>query len=461
MEFDTYADIQLKQKAFFATQKTKSITFRKEALLNLKKALAQNENAIYEALESDFKKSKFEAFLSEIGIVELELDLALKNLKSWTKPKRVFPSLLNIPSSDYLIKEPYGQVLLISPWNYPFQLAIVPLISAIAAGNTCVLKPSELTPKTSALLKKLLHSIYDEEFVAVIEGGIPEATALLNMRWDYIYFTGSVPVGKIIAKAAAVHMTPVTLELGGKSPCIIDDSVNVKLVARRIVWAKLLNAGQTCVAPDYLLVHPKIKALLVAALKAEIIKRYGANVQESPDYPRIINTKNHQRLLNLLNDTSILFGGDHDANDCYLSPTLIDEPSLDHPIMQEEIFGPLLPILTYTDEKHIESIILSFEKPLSFYVFSTRLKWANSLMKKYSFGGGVINDAVIHYGNSRLPFGGVGHSGIGNNHGKYGFDTFSHEKPVVKKANWLDLPFRYAPYSGKLNFIKAMFRWLG
>lgn len=461
MNSNNYKDLQLRQKAFFATQNTKSVAFRKEALLKLKKALAENEHAIYEALESDFKKSKFEAYISEIGIVELEVDLALKNLKSWAKPKRVFPSLLNFPSSDYLIKEPYGQILLISPWNYPFQLAIIPLISAIAAGNTCILKPSELAPNTSVLLKKLLNSIYDEEFVAVIEGGVPVATSLLHLRWDYIYFTGSVPVGKIIAKAAAVHITPVTLELGGKSPCIIDDSVNVKLVARRIVWAKLLNAGQTCVAPDYLLVHPKIKAPLIEALQTEIIKRYGTNVQESPDYPRIINTKNHQRLVSLLTDTSVLFGGNHDAADCYLSPTLVDEPGLDHPIMQEEIFGPILPILTYTDEKHIESIILSIEKPLSFYVFSTRLKWAKSLMIKFSFGGGVINDAMIHYGNSRLPFGGVGHSGIGNNHGKYGFDTFSHEKPLVKKANWLDLPLRYAPYSGKLNFIKTIFRWLG
>jgi len=447
------------QRQFFKTEKTRDITFLKSLLKSLRKEIINNEEAIYEVLEKDFKKSRFETYLSEIGIVLSELDLAIKNIHKWSKPKRVFPSILNFPSSDYIYSEPYGTTLIIGPWNYPFQLAIAPMVAAITAGNTVIIKPSELTPHTSQLVADIISKIFQKEHVTVVQGGIPETTELLAQKWDYIFFTGSVPVGKIVAKAAAEHMTPVTLELGGKNPCIIDETVNLKLTARRLVWGKFLNAGQTCIAPDYLLVKPEIKQALIEHLISEIEKAYTETPQNSLDYPRIINAKNLNRLTKMLDDSTIVYGGQSDTSDNYLSPTLIDEPDLDSEVMKDEIFGPILPILTYNTDDDLKAIINTYEKPLAFYVFSNKSNYAKQLMRQYSFGGGTINDTMIHFGNHRLPFGGVGDSGIGAYHGRLGYHTFSHQKAVVKKGNWLDIPMRYAPYKGKLKQLKSMFNW--
>ncbi|MFV9550823.1 aldehyde dehydrogenase [Algibacter sp. PT7-4] len=449
------------QNDFFKTQKTKDVNYRLSLLKLLKTEILANEQAILNALKNDFKKSEFETYLSEIGIVISELNLAIKNLKRWAKPKRIKSSLLTFPSKDYIYKEPYGTVLVIAPWNYPFLLAIEPLIMAIAAGNTVVLKPSELTLNTSKIITQLIENVFPKDVATSVEGGIETSTELLNQKWDYIFFTGSTKVGKIVAKAAAKHLTPVTLELGGKSPCIIDATINLNLVAKRLVWGKLLNGGQTCIAPDYVIAKSNIKKQLIEALKIEIIKRYGENPKTSEDFPRIINTKNTQRLSRLLKECNIVFGGTVDENECYISPTLVDTPTLNSQIMQEEIFGPILPILTYKTDKDIENIIWQLNKPLSLYVFSKNKQFVEKMINKYSFGGGVINDLLIHFGNHRLPFGGIGASGIGKYHGKHGFNTFSNSKPIIKRGNWIDPPFRYAPYKGKLKLIKKAFKYFG
>jgi aldehyde dehydrogenase (NAD+) len=437
-----------------------NINFRKETLIKLLNEVIINENKIIQALYDDFKKPAFEAMLTETSYVILELKDTIKNLKNWAKPKRVFPSILNFPSTDYIYKEPYGKVLIIAPWNYPFQLALCPLISAVAAGNQVVLKPSELTPKTSEIITKIIAKVFDKNHVTVVEGGVEVSQQLLSERWDYIFFTGSVAVGKIVAKAAAENLTPVTLELGGKSPCIIDETANLKLAAKRIIWGKFVNAGQTCIAPDYILIQKDMKSHFVTYLKEEITKAYGKNPSESPDFARIVNVKNWQRLVNMIEPEKVIFGGQSDIKDCYIAPTLVKETSLDSPVMKEEIFGPILPILTYKNETEIDCIISRFEKPLALYIFTENHAFSKQIIEKYSFGGGCINDTLVHFSNKRLPFGGVGHSGIGAYHGSLSFDTFSHKKSIVKKANWLDLPMRYAPYKDKLQTIKKLLKWL-
>ena len=313
----------------------------------------------------------------------------------------------------------------------------------------------------SQLLENILSAVFRPEHLKVIQGGIPETTLLLKERWDYIFFTGSVPVGKIVAKAAAPYLTPLTLELGGKNPCIVDDSMPTQLIAKRLVWGKFVNAGQTCIAPDYLLVHSSVKAQLISDLKTEITKAYGVNPQESEDYPRIINAANLSRLTTMLTDSKVVFGGSYDISDCYLAPTLIDEPSMDSEVMKDEIFGPILPILSYETEEDIQSVLSQYDKPLGFYVFSNNKSFYKKMIETYSFGGGTINDTMIHFGNSKLPFGGVGESGIGAYHGRLGFDTFSHKKGIVIKGNWLDIPLRYAPYTNKLKKLKRLFKFLG
>ncbi|MDB4273955.1 aldehyde dehydrogenase [Algibacter sp.] len=458
---NTIPDIISNQGKFFKSQKTKDLDYRLSLLRALKVEILANEQAVIDALNKDFKKSEFEGYLSEFGIVISELNLAIKNLKRWAKPKRITSSLLTFPSKDYLYQDPYGTVLIIAPWNYPFLLAMEPLIMAIAAGNTVVIKPSELTENTSKLITRIIKNVFPETLATSIEGGVEISTELLAQKWDYIFFTGSTTVGKIIAQAAAKYLTPVVLELGGKSPCIIDDSVNLKLVARRLVWGKLLNGGQTCIAPDYVIVKSNIKQDLIAVLKTEIIKRYGENPENSSDFPRIVNKNNTKRLETLLKDSNIVFGGKINVNECYISPTLVDQPSLNSPIMQEEIFGPILPILTYDTEEDIEHIIWNLEKPLSLYVFSNKISFIKATIEKYSFGGGVINDLLIHFGNHRLPFGGVGASGMGKYHGKHGFNTFSNTKPIVKRGNWFDPSFRYAPYKGKMSLLKLVFKYFG
>ena len=436
------------------------IKYRKESLKKLLHVITQQEEAIIKALYDDFKKPAFEAVLTETNYVISDLKETIKNIDSWAKPKKVSASLLNFPSSDYIYSEPYGHVLILAPWNYPFQLALCPLVAAIAAGNRVTLKPSELTPNTSNIIAKIISETFPTDQVTVKTGDAAVAAALLKQRWDYIFFTGSVAVGKIVAKAAAEYLTPVTLELGGKSPCIIDETANLELSARRIVWGKVINAGQTCVAPDYILVHHKIKAAFVKLLVQEIEKALGSNPEESADFARIINLKNWQRQLSLLENQTILSGGQSNQDTLFLAPTLLDEPKMDSLVMQEEIFGPILPILSYKTEKDIEKIISSFEKPLSLYLFSQNKAFIDEVLQKYSFGGGCINDTVIHLINSRLPFGGVGNSGMGAYHGKLSFDIFSHKKAIVKRGTWLDLPLRYAPYKDKLKTIQKLLKWI-
>jgi aldehyde dehydrogenase (NAD+) len=435
------------------------IHYRKKKLLEFLVSIQNHEDEIVTALKLDFKKSEFETYLTEINFVLSELKITIKSIHKWAKPKLVLPSFLNFPSTDYIYKEPFGKVLIISPWNYPFQLAICPAIAAIAAGNQVTIKPSELTRNTSKIISKIISETFDENHVKVVEGGISDTEKLLAQRWDYIFFTGSVAVGKIIAKAAAENLTPVTLELGGKNPCIIDETANLKLAAKRIVWGKFLNAGQTCIAPDYLLVHQKIKPQLIEYLKKEIALAYSGKIENSEDYPRIINEKNWKRLLDLLEGEKILFGGKSNPTDFYIEPTLVDEPKLDSKIMEGEIFGPILPIISYNSEKEIEKVVYNYEKSLALYMFTNNKIFAKNSILKYSFGNGCINDTLIQFANHRLPFGGVGHSGIGSYHGKKSFELFSHQKPIVKKATWLDITLRYAPYNGKLKILKRLTNW--
>ncbi|EKT4553010.1 aldehyde dehydrogenase [Flavobacterium psychrophilum] len=437
-----------------------SISQRKDALKKLLKNIIIHEEEILEALYKDFKKPRFEGIVTETSYIISELKNTINKIDSWSKPKWVFPSLLNFPSSDYIYSEPYGKVLIISPWNYPFQLAISPLIAAVAAGNTITLKPSELTPYTSGILSKIIRESFEVKHVVAVTGDYTIAQDLLKKRWDYIFFTGSVTVGKIVAKAAAENLTPITLELGGKNPCIVDESANLQLAAKRIIWGKILNAGQTCIAPDYILVHHKMKSKLINYLIDEIKKALGENPQESEDFARIINLKNWERQLSLIENQNIISGGQSSKNDFYLAPTLLDEPHLDSPVMKDEIFGPILPILSYQSKTDIESTISKYEKSLSLFIFSENKSFIKEVLNKYSFGGGCVNDTIIHFSNSRLPFGGVGHSGIGAYHGKLSFDTFSHKKSIVRKGNWLDLPLRYAPYKNKVNIIKRILNWL-
>lgn len=438
-----------------------SISKRKEALVKLMDEIIRRENEIIQALYEDFKKPPFESIATETSYIISELKNTIKNIEKWARIKNVTPSILNFPSTDYIVKEPYGEVLIIAPWNYPFQLAMGPLIAAVAAGNQVTLKPSELTPKTSAVILKITEKVFTNQHVKVIEGGVEVTQKLLSQRWDYIFFTGSVAVGKIVAKAVAEHLTPITLELGGKNPCIIDETANLKLAAKRIVWGKFLNAGQTCIAPDYILIQEEMKNHFVDFMKNEITNAYGEKPKDSPDFARIINEKNWHRLVSMIEPEKIISGGEIDIEDYYIAPTLIEENNLDSLLMQEEIFGPLLPIITYKNEEEIDKVISRYEKPLALYVFTDDKKFARKTILNYSFGGGCVNDTVIHFSNKRLPFGGVGHSGIGAYHGQLSFDTFSHHKGIVKKANWLDLNLRYAPYTNsKISTLKKLLNWL-
>ncbi len=433
---------------------------RKEALEKLLNTIIKYEEEIVKALYDDFKKPAFESVITETSYVIGDLKKTISKIDALAKPKKVKAALLNFPSSDYIYSEPYGKVLIIAPWNYPFQLAICPLVAAVSAGNSVVLKPSELTPHTSAILSKIITESFNKDHVSVEEGGVEKSTKLLSRRWDYIFFTGSVPVGKMVAKAAADYLTPVTLELGGKSPCIVEQSADIALTAKRIVWGKFINAGQTCIAPDYILVHKSIKHHLIQALKVEITKAYGSDMSASPDFARIINTKNWERLVNYVDPKTVIFGGTYHKDNLYIDPTLIDEPDLKSELMQNEIFGPLLPIISYQNEPELQTIIGSYEKPLSLYVFTKSERFSDFMLENFSFGGGCINDTVIHIANRNMPFGGVGHSGMGAYHGQSSFDTFSHKKSITKRGTWLDVPLRYAPYKDKLKTLKKLFKWI-
>ncbi|WOD43868.1 aldehyde dehydrogenase [Hwangdonia lutea] len=449
-------NILQQQRIFFKTQQSKDVAFRKIALKRLQQEIIKREDAICDALYADFKKPKFETLAAETQFVLAELKHMLKNIERWASPERVSSSWMNWPSSDYIYKEPFGTVLIIAPWNYPFQLAIAPLIGAVAAGNTVVVKPSEITPNTAALISEIIKAVFKPDHVTVVEGGVEVSQQLLAEKWDYIFFTGSTHVGKIVYESAANHLTPVTLELGGKNPCIVDETASIDLAAKRIVWGKFLNAGQTCIATDYILVHHSVRDKLVEALQQNITNCYGENMEESPDFSRTVSQKHYTGLKEMLKGEEIIFGGKSNDEDNYLSPTLVNEPQLDSKLMAGEIFGPILPIIAYKTEDDIHNYISNYEKPLATYVFSTNKKFQKKIINTYSFGGGAINDTVIQITNKRLPFGGVGQSGIGAYHGKKSFDIFSHHKAIIKKANWFDAPLRYPPYNLPMNMVKKI-----
>ncbi|WP_017654159.1 aldehyde dehydrogenase family protein [Fortiea contorta] len=451
------ADIIRQQREFFQTGKTKSVDFRIAQLKILKRAVLEQEQAIIQALKADLNKPEIESYLTEV-LVTKEIDYALKNIAAWTKPKKAPVSLDFFPYSAKIYPEPLGVVLIIGAWNYPFQLTISPLVGAIAAGNCAIIKPSELAPRTSHLLAEIIPKYFNSEYLTVVEGGVEISQQLIAEKFDHIFFTGGTNVGKIVMAAAAKTLTPVTLELGGKSPCIVDTEINLEHTVKRIVWGKFINAGQTCIAPDYLLVNKKIKIELLDSFKKCLKEFYGENPAISPDYGRIINQKQFDRLVNFLQDGEIVIGGETNSTECYIAPTIIDHVSAASPVMQEEIFGPILPIIEYSEITEAIALINSRPKPLALYLFSQNKDLQNRVLQETTSGGVCLNDTVMQVGVSSLPFGGVGDSGIGSYHGKAGFDTFSHNKSVLKNSFLLDLNWRYAPYQGKLPFLK---RFLG
>ncbi|APC80321.1 aldehyde dehydrogenase [Clostridium botulinum] len=447
-----------KQKSFFDKGYTKDINFRIEALKKLKHNIKINENNIFKALKIDLNKSQFETFITEIGIVYDEINGAIKNIKKWSKPKKVKTPITNFLASSYIYNEPYGVALIISPWNYPFQLIMAPLVGAISAGNCVLLKPSELAIETEKIIVKIIKDTFSDEYIGVITGGIEESTALLKEKFDYIFYTGGINVGKIVMRAAAEHLTPITLELGGKSPCIVDKDANIDLAARRIAWGKFLNAGQTCVAPDYLVVHRNIKEKLISSIENYIVEFFGENTFESEDYPRIINERHFKRLEGYLKEGKIVSGGNTDINNLYIEPTIIEGINFENRIMKEEIFGPIFPVIEFEDIDKVIDIVKNNPKPLALYYFSENKEKQEFIIKNISFGGGCINDTIMHLSTSTLPFGGVGNSGIGGYHGRASFDTFSHKKSILKKSNLIDIKIRYAPFKGKINLAKRLFK---
>ena len=450
-----YADILQQQKTFFNSHATKDLDFRKAQLQKLKKVVKSNEKLLYDAIYQDFGKSEFETFGTEISFIYKDIDYYLKNLKSFAKPKNVLTNIVNQMGSSKIVFEPLGNCLVIGAWNYPYQLTLTPVIAAIAAGNTCMIKPSELPENTMKAMAKLINENFDAQFLYVVEGGVEETTAILKLRFDKIFFTGSPRVGKIVYKAAAEHLTPVTLELGGKSPAFVTEKADLNIAARRIVWGKFINAGQTCVAPDYLYVAENIKEKFLKVLIEEIKKRnYTDNVDH---YCKIINERNFDRLEKMIDREKVVFGGETNREKRYISPTVLDNVTWDDAVMQEEIFGPILPILTYKNLETAMQTVVEGEKPLSAYLFSNDAKEQELFTEKLSFGGGCINDTLMHLSNDRLPFGGVGNSGIGHYHGKFGFIAFSHQKAILKKSNYLEPELKYPPYSdAKLNILKKL-----
>jgi aldehyde dehydrogenase (NAD+) len=446
------------QKQFFKSGRTKDLDFRLKCLARLKKAIVQNEAAILKALKKDLAKSAYESYLTEVGVALDEIRFVSRRLKTWARPKRVKTPFYLWLASSRIYSEPYGIALIIAPWNYPFLLTISPLIGSIAAGNCSVLKPSEYAPHTAAMISQIIESQFDNRHIAVIQGDAKISEELLDYHFDYIFFTGSEAVGKIVMAAAAQYLTPVTLELGGKSPCIVDREVNLDQAAKRIVFGKFMNAGQTCIAPDYLLVHKSKMKGLCDQIEKYLHQFYGKNPQESPDYARIINRRHFNRLVALLEESHIIIGGQSDPQDLYIAPTLIEHPAWEDPVMQDEIFGPILPLLEFDDLSEVVSILNSRPKPLALYIFSNRRDTCRQVIQEVSFGGGCINDTILQFANAHLPFGGVGNSGMGRYHGKASFETFSHKKGIFKKPFTFEPPLRYPPYKNRLSILKRILR---
>lgn len=445
-----YIQIHEAMKAYFESGATLDVAKRKTTLRKLKATLKEWEPRLMEAIMLDLGKSRFEAYETEIGIVQAEISHTLKHLSRWAKAKRVSTPLAHFPSSSRILKQPKGLVLVMSPWNYPIQLALVPLAAAISAGCCVLLKPSRYSVNVSRVLCEMFDSCFDSRLIKVVEGGHQANSELLELRWDHIFFTGSPNVGKVVMEAASRHLTPVTLELGGKSPVIIDGSMDMALAARRLAWGKFLNAGQTCVAPDYLLIDERCREEFKKEFEKATRKMY-PGLLESPDLGRIINEKHFNRLKDLLEGQRVVFGGQCDDKSLRIAPTLLDDTDPDSPIMQEEIFGPILPMLTYRSFDEALSFIRGREKPLALYIFSKDRRHISAVQQTLTYGGGCVNDTVVHLSNPSMPFGGVGSSGMGSYHAKQGFDTFTHEKSVLRKALWLDIPVRYAPYDDRLT----------
>ena len=438
-------DIINNQRDFFNTNATKSVKYRIKMLQRLKEVIRNNEAAILSALYKDLLKSRAEAYMSELSIVYAEINEALKNVRKWSRPEKVKGTIATFPAKNYVYSEPYGVVLIISPWNYPFNLAIAPLVAAIAAGNTAIIKCSKESVYTSKVIKYIINEAFGSNYIFCVDEDI-DYDELLNQRYDYIFFTGSQRVGKIVMNIASNNLIPVSLELGGKSPCIIDETADIKLAARRVLWGKLLNAGQTCVSVDYVLIHSSVKDRFIKYLQKEIKRRY-PNALNNDTYPRIINEHHYKRLMNLIKSEDSIIGGRGDDVVHRLEPTILPDVDFDHEIMKEEIFGPLLPIIEYDDINNVISIIKAYEKPLACYVFTRDEDTAEHIIKSISYGGGCINDVILQVSNHYMPFGGVGSSGTGSYHGKFGFDTFSHKKSIVWSKTMIDLPIRYAPFS--------------
>ena len=446
-----------KQRAYFCSGATLSVDFRLAALKGLKAAIQKRQNEIHAALQADLGKSSFESYMCETGLTLSEISYMEKHTRSFAREKKVHTPLAQFHSRSFTKPSPYGSVLIMSPWNYPFLLTIEPLVDAIAAGNTCVIKPSAYSPATTAVIKRMIADCFKQEYVAVVDGGRAENACLLEQEFDYIFFTGSQAVGKEVLRKSAEHLTPVSLELGGKSPCVVDASANIRLAARRIVFGKFLNCGQTCVAPDYIYCQESVKEDLIVHLKREIIRQFGEHPLCNPDYGKIINAKHFERIVKLMDENKVIFGGDVQESTQRIAPTLMDNVTWDDAVMQEEIFGPVLPILTYHSQEELIDLLNSKMHPLAAYYFSEDRAAIRRFTSKVQFGGGCINDVVIHLATSALPFGGVGPSGMGHYHGKYGFDTFSHKKSIVDKKTFLDLPMRYQPYTKVYDAMIRMF----
>lgn len=446
-----------KQKEFFKSGKTLDIKFRIEYLKKLKKAIKNNELAIFEALRRDLGKSETEAYMCEVGLSLDEISYMIKNIKKFAKEKIVPTPITNFHSKSIVKLVPRGNVLIMSPWNYPFLLTIEPLVDAISAGNTVILKPSAYSPMTSDVVSKIISEVFPEEYVAVVKGGREENKQLLSYKYDYIFFTGSQSVGKDVLRSASEHLTPVALELGGKSPCIVDKTVNVSLTAKRIVFGKFLNCGQTCVAPDYILCEESIKAELLKAIKKEIKNQFGENPLENQNYGKIINEKHFNRVRNLIDFDKTIIGGKTNSETLKIEPTILDNITWDDAVMKEEIFGPVLPILTFKTINEVIETVENHPHPLALYVFSTNKNNIKKITEHCRYGGGCINDVVVHLATPEMPFGGFGESGMGAYHGKYGFETFSHRKSTLDKKLWLDLPMRYQPYKDFYNKLLRIF----
>jgi aldehyde dehydrogenase (NAD+) len=448
-----------KQSDFFNLEITLDLDFRIKCLKKLKESVQDNKNDLLLALFKDLGKGEFETTTNEIGLVEKELSLHIRKLKKWAKTKRVSTPLYLFPSTSHISWQPLGKVLIISPFNYPFMLTFCPLIGAVSAGNTVVLKPSEKTPETTFIIKKIIEETFNEKHVSVITGGIPETEELLEQRWDKIFFTGSTRVGKVVMQAAAKYLTPVVLELGGKNPAIVDSDANLKMAARRIMWGKTLNGGQSCVSADYVFVHESVKEQFFEHLKRETERLFNGNTENNPDFCRIVNPENTQRLASFMEGTTLVLGGKYDIEKCWFEPTVLTNIPPDSKINEDEIFGPILPVYTFNDLREVIKTINNREKPLSLYYFSQNRRKQKEFIRRTFSGDIAINDTVVYFTNPNLPFGGVGYSGMGSYHGKRSFEIFSHERSVFYTPDWLDLPFRYPPYTNlNLKIIKLFLK---